>query len=331
MRFLHHALLFGLLFIGVSQSASAQSFDIAYGPQWKVHIERKASLNSGTHPITTFHGTGTAADTTLFFIHGLGSYSKAWEEQVIAFGASYNCLAIDLPGYGRSELRQQKATLGYYVETILAFINASEDRLRLKKIILVGHSMGGQIAVHLAYALQAEGLENLIGLVLIDPAGFETFTEAEAVILRAYMTPERTLLANSSGIEASYALNFSHDTPLRRAMVKDRLALRGQPGFPTYARAIDECVDAMLTEPLTRYTTPLQAPTLVLYGNEDRLIPNKYLHPSLSQQQVFEQMGPPMARKKVLGLAGCGHFLQADCPNAVNNAIAEFIAQLGRP
>lgn len=81
---------------------------------------------------------------TLLFIHGAGQSVATWKFQIELFANHpyFNFIALDLPGHGNSEGQGYKS-VEEYKNTVLEFI----DVLKLKEIVLVGHSMGGGVAM----------------------------------------------------------------------------------------------------------------------------------------------------------------------------------------
>ena len=86
------------------------------------------------------------SEEVLLFIHGLGSYLKAWNRNIPELKDHFRCIAIDLPGYGKSSKIIHSGKLNFYTEILNHFI----QKLNLKNVNLCGHSMGGQIALNFA-------------------------------------------------------------------------------------------------------------------------------------------------------------------------------------
>ena len=99
-------------------------------------------------------------DTTLLFLHGWCIDGTYWENQLNHFSKQYNALTIELAGFGKSTANRQNWTIEEYAEDVNSFI----DSLHLKNVVLIGHSMSGEIM------LQTAMLKNpdIIGLVGID-------------------------------------------------------------------------------------------------------------------------------------------------------------------
>ncbi len=100
----------------------------------------------------TTHGTANLCTNpcpeTIVFVHGVGMLGAVWKHQLNYFSSSYQTLAYDLLGHGKSPMPPQEVSLDDYVEQL----NELVDFLELSSFYLVGHSMGAIISV--AFALK---------------------------------------------------------------------------------------------------------------------------------------------------------------------------------
>jgi len=254
---------------------------------------------------------------TLLFVHGLGSYHKAWNPNVRALSAQYRCIAVDLPGYGDSDHFSGEYSMDFFAEVLAGFIEA----LGLESVTLVGHSMGGQIAMHLA--LSSPG--SLQNLVLIAPAGFELFSEQEKNWFAQVYTPAWVASATPDQIRQNFRINFFRMPEDVGLMIDDRIALIGQPGFEAYCAMIPRCVQAMLNAPVLDRLPALALPTLIIFGAEDMLIPNRFLHPGQRTLQIAETGRDAIPGARLVMIPEAGHFVQWEKAATVNQAILDFL------
>ncbi|MGC1189051.1 MAG: alpha/beta fold hydrolase [Candidatus Binatus sp.] len=93
---------------------------------------------------------------TILFVHGAGSNGHTWHRQIEAFGKQHSPIALDLPGHGRSAGVEGLRTVHDYADFVAAFL----DALKVKSAVVLGHSMGGAIAMDLGlrHAARVEGL-----------------------------------------------------------------------------------------------------------------------------------------------------------------------------
>ncbi|MCT4647635.1 MAG: alpha/beta hydrolase [Carboxylicivirga sp.] len=99
-------------------------------------------------------------DTTLLFIHGWCINATYWKSQLNNFSENYSVYAIDLPGFGNSKAERTNWTIEEYADDVTAFI----EEMKLKKVVVIGHSMAGEIMLHLALSNNPK----IIGIVGID-------------------------------------------------------------------------------------------------------------------------------------------------------------------
>ena len=109
------------------------------------------------------------SDRHILFIHGLGSSADRWSDIPDALSKYYHTIAVDLIGFGGSDKPTDiDYTIEKFADFILEFINKKGLISDNKKITLIGHSLGGYIAVEFAI----RNVELIEKLVLIDSSGF---------------------------------------------------------------------------------------------------------------------------------------------------------------
>ena len=111
-------------------------------------------------------------------------------------------------------------------------------------------------------------------------------------------------------------------------MIQDRLKMREANDFNAYCQAVVGGMNAMLNESIFDQLKNVKQKTLVVYGANDGLIPNKYLNPGLTTQKV----GASRRRLKFLMLTlkfipECGHFISFDKPEEINEILLEFLSK----
>ena len=99
-------------------------------------------------------------DTTLLFLHGWCIDGTYWKNQVECFSKNYSIYAIDLPGFGKSKAERTNWTIEEYANDVTAFI----DTMNLKNVVIIGHSMAGEIMLQTALTNNSK----IIGIVGVD-------------------------------------------------------------------------------------------------------------------------------------------------------------------
>lgn len=253
----------------------------------------------------------------LLLIHGLGSYIPAWSKNIPVLSTRYRCLALDLPGFGKSTKTKFMPGMQFYAGIICEFL----DRLQLPECYLLGHSMGGQVAMHTAL-LYPDRIEKL---VLAAPAGLETFTPAEARQLAGWFEQEKVLNAGPEIIEQNMKANFYRFPEDAKIIVSDRVSYRECSDYNAFCRTISASVSAMLEEPVFDQLPLLQMPILVLFGRQDAYIPSRLLHPGLEIEKMVKEAVERIPAGNYQMIEQCGHFIQWEQADAFNRQLLKFL------
>ena len=300
-----------LLFVGCSagfywDEPALQFSDIDYGFPIKTTLD---------NPKIAYIDQGSG-DQTIILVHGLASNAGFWRYNIPELSKKYRVIAVDLPGYGKSQKGDCPYTLSFYADEIKKLV----EELKLKNVVYVGHSMGGQIGLILSMKYP-----NLLHkLILASPAGFEKFDRGEGDWLRSVMTIKGVKSTNEEGIRRNLSINFYNFCDKWEWMVEERVRMRKAADFDEFAYTVVKCVNAMLDEPTYDKLSEVKTPTLIIYGRYDGLIPNPYLHPGFSSD-VYEKGANGIKNSKLVQLDNAGHMIQIEKADEFNQAVLDFL------
>ena len=279
-------------------------------PAYTIH---HIQLYNGCRVAYTDEGAGSQ---TILFIHGLATYGKSWMRNMEALKKNSRCIAIDLPGNGYSDGGDYPYTMAFFARSIIDFIG----RLKLTNVCLAGHSMGGQIA--LTMLTEAPGCAER--LLLCAPAGFEHFTDSDRMLYQQALQYSSWFSDDENSLRQTLRNSFYRFPQSAAVMVEELVKLmRAQPAVK-YRKMIDHCVQAMLAEPVYASLSSIKQPTLILFGEQDALIPNKLLHPQ-STRQVAEAGARALPNATLRLIPRCGHFLQWEKAEPVNGWVDKWL------
>lgn len=280
--------------------------------KYRVEV-KKISLPDDIELAYTDEGDG---DQVILFVHGLGSYIPAWDKVIPELSKDYRCIAIDLPGYGKSSKAPHSGLMSFYADVINNFV----DAMGIEKFSLAGHSMGGQIGI--TYGLTWP--EKLDKLILVDPAGFERFTSGQREWFEKVMTPTLVRLTTFEGIETNLAFNFYNLPKDAEFMITDRAAMRHASDFNGYCYAVSKSVGGMVNEPVIDKLENLSVPTLIFFGEDDNLIPNRYLNPGRTVD-IARYGDEKIPNSTLVMVPKCGHFMMFEKPNVFIENVRDFV------
>lgn len=256
---------------------------------------------------------------TLVFIHGLGSNLKAWLANIPSLSQHYRCIALDLPGYGKSSTIAHSGKMTYFSRVVQQFLEVME----LKKVTLVGHSMGGMVSLHHSLAYP----ESTNRLILAAPAGFEQFSALEVELVKQTTRPELFLWATPKQVRKNIERNFYQFSQQGEFLVQDRLAMREAEDFRAYCEMIPRCVAGMLDEPVWNRLSEIQQPTLLFFGAEDQLIPNRFLHKK-KPCEIAKKGVERLPHAELHCVKKAGHFVQFEKASIFNAKVHEFMKKI---
>jgi pimeloyl-ACP methyl ester carboxylesterase len=243
------------------------------------------------------------AGAPLVLIHGIGHHWRAWEPVIDLLAGSYDVIAIDLPGFGRSPVAAAPGLPG-----LLAAVEELFGTLSLDGPHVAGNSLGGAVALELAAA------GKVASATAFSPAGFASAGQLRLALTRLAghrlgsfsPTPVlRALYRSPRGRAVAFGQLVAHPGRLspERALA-DTLALRRGKGFGPTARA---------GRTYAFSGGPIEVPVTVAWGTEDRILP-------YSQAAHAAELLPGARH---VALEGCGHVPMSDDPERVARLIRE--------
>ncbi|MDH4134952.1 MAG: alpha/beta hydrolase [Gammaproteobacteria bacterium] len=262
------------------------------------------------HGEVNFMVSGPAEAPTVLLVHGLGDKaSQDWDGLAAALSKNYRVVRFDLPGFGQSS----KGNLAYTPDNYARFLHALVNReVRTRPFFLIGHSMGGAIALRYA----ANYPQNVSALVLVDvPAILHRFVYSKhmAAFGLSRMVPglylgDNDVLGNMLG----NILGKVERKPLPVEMVLQIPALRQKflKGEPTLISGL-----ALALEDFGRDIPRVRAPTLLLWGERDDVAP-------LRSGRVLAANLP---RARLVVFPGVGHVPMDDAPKKFQSWVEEFL------
>lgn len=232
---------------------------------------------------------------TIVFLHGSWEDSSQWLPILERLSAAYHCLAPDLLGFGESERPRVPYSIALTVECLAEHL----DALRLQRVYLVGHSLGGWVAA--SYALKH--LDRVEGVVLLAPEG----VQAEGLGGRWWQARLLKLPLVGWGLRSLHSLRKIFK--LRR--VEQLLQRQRQLlAFPIACKLLFQRRRAAIrAEQLQEQLPWLKVPVLVLQGEQDTAAVKRL-------GQTYAQLAPHATLQQVPSF---------DQPDAVAQAIRAFV------
>jgi len=245
----------------------------------------------------TWQGQGREVAVLL---HGFGACHRVWNGIAAALAGTIRTLAYDLPGHGASQAFPDAGSPRRTAQAIVADLAARE----LPRVHLVGHSMGGAVAVLTALAAP----ERVASLTLLAPGGIGP--EIDARLLRRY-----ALAAHPAELAACLAAMSGPDAGTPAGTIEALMAMRRVPGQIDALAAIAAAItrDGRQGVIPADLLASLAMPVQVLWGTDDPVLP-------------VAQTGALPAHFAVHRQTRAGHMLIEETPRPVTEAIGSSLA-----
>jgi pimeloyl-ACP methyl ester carboxylesterase len=278
---------------------------------WQAHLHDVVLQGRRTHYLDIGEGP------VVVLVHGLASAWAAWFCTIPELAANYRVIAVDLPGFGRSDGFAGAVEIGHYVDAIIQLL----DHLDVGHIRIVGHSLGGIVAHQFA----AGNPKRTAALVLVASGGpprrvpesiFHTLAVGSMLLNPLPRPMIRRAMLGAMAI-----------APLRQALlgrvvhnpaVVSRQLATDMMSAACYSRGTAVAVPAALRALRRRDLRRITCPTLVVGGGRDRLVSQTSLN--------YYAAVIPGARYETLPASG--HIPMFECQAAFNALLRSFLDEV---
>lgn len=238
-------------------------------------------------------------DIALVFLHYFGGSSNTWSQVINELNGEFHCIAIDLQGFGGSQSTGNQLSVSDNAQSVADVIKT----LQLKKYVLIGHSMGGKIALSLA-SLQPFGLEKLV-LIAPSPPTPEPMNMKERTLLLA-------AFHNRSALKA--IINNIIQKPITDAEI-DNLVEDSLRASQTSWRS---WIEDGSREDISLQMSNISVPVSVISGQCDKKLSGSFLHDEFVKYLPFVHFRE---------IREAGHLLPIEAPADVASLIRELVCQ----
>ncbi len=306
--------------LGAMADASApQSAIDAYGPvgrsdwmdfDWQPHLRWVRIEDRWMNIVDIGEGP------VVLMVHGLSGCWQNWLENILFFARDHRVIAVDLPGFGASEMPVRKISISNYADTVDALL----EELGIDTVRLVGNSMGGFVGAELAIRYPAR----IERLVLVAAAGLSVENvrtkrtdglrhraENVAFFNIGWLASRSPTVARRRRLRSALLLLVAaHPDRLPPELTYEQVKGSGKPGF-------DDALDALCSYPIRERLPEIECPTLIVWGDKDRLVPVK-------DSEVFEEL---IEDSRKLVYKDTGHLTMMERPARFNRDVHEFLQQ----
>jgi pimeloyl-ACP methyl ester carboxylesterase len=253
--------------------------------------------------------------TPIVLLHGTSASLHTWDGWVAALAPARRVVRVDLPGFG---LTGPAPDDDYRIERYVEFVTALLDALGIERCVLAGNSFGGWIAWETALATPGR----VAALILVDSAGHPRESESVPIGFRIARIPLLNRLMEVTlprgVVESSLRNTYGDPSRVTPELVERYYELTLREG--NRAALASRFADAR-SSPRIAQLPQIAAPTLILWGGRDRLIPPAY----------GEQFHRDIPGSRLVVFPGLGHVPHEEDPEATVAAVRRFLDELDAP
>ena len=246
----------------------------------------------------------------IVFLHGMTGSTQDWANQFSVLSPKYRCVALDQRGHGKSAApsKEEDYSMQIFTDDVLSLLKM----LDIQKCCLVGHSLGGFIA--LEFALKHQDM--LAALVLADTSSDNSARIREYAQLRQKLDE----LARSQGMEAAFEFSIANNP-----MMIERLQRHPELREVTRRKMLQTSVNGSLygmsaiekREPVTSRLSEIKVPTLICWGEEDA-----------GFTEAVQILKREISDSELVTVKGVGHNPHEEAPDAFNEALLKFLNRI---
>ena len=240
-----------------------------------------------------------SSENTLLLLHGLGASAERWEHVIPLFAKEYRVIVPDLVGFGHSDKPMVDYTMEYFSEFTSKFV----ESIGIKKLNIIGSSLGGQIAVE--YAVNHN--DKIRKLVLVSPSGvMKHVTPALNSYISAALYPN-----NDAALTAFQTMSYVDDIDEKTVSeFVERMQLpNAKMAFMSTLLGLSNA--KAITEKLNMITVP----TMIVWGENDPVIPIEYAQSFVSGINDC----------RFYKIVDCGHTPYVEKPEKFFQTVMDFL------
>jgi pimeloyl-ACP methyl ester carboxylesterase len=245
---------------------------------------------------------GKSKTTPILYLHDIGGYMRSWDKSYNGLRHFHRSIRVDLPGYGKSSKDNIEGNMIEYADLMKAFLS----KLKINKVVVMGHGMGGQIAMTMALKYP-----NLVEkLVLINPTGFENYDNLQKRAIKESLSMSEMKRLTEGLIRRNFEMQCYRKISEAKYIVQDRLKIQTASDFDKYAKIIIENTKSMIDQNLYEQLANIRKPTICFFSKMNNYVPQRLPNSLLTPELVAKDGSKKLQKCELEMFTDAGHYAQ---------------------
>lgn len=240
------------------------------------------------------------SDDLIVLVHGLGASAERWEFVIPEFSKNYRVIVPDLIGFGHSD----KPLVDYTTDFFTDFLGNFFKKLDINKTNIIGSSLGGQITAEFT----SKNQEIIKNLVLVSPSGI---MKHSTPALDAYVMA--ALYPNMEGAKNAFEMMAGPTREIHENIIEDFVKRMKLPNAKM--AFMSTLLGLKNADIITKSLQKITVPSLIIWGEDDPVIPVKYADDFVSSIQDC----------RFYMMDNCGHTPYVDDPQRFSKLVLDFL------
>jgi pimeloyl-ACP methyl ester carboxylesterase len=260
---------------------------------------------------TKLHYLSAGSGEPILCLHGWPTSAYLWRNIMPALAQTHQVIALDLPGFGRSDKPLDVSySFTYYYKIIEAFTK----KMGIKKTGLVVHDLGGPLG--LLWAVRHP--EKVSSLTLLNTLVYPEISWAAKLFVVATILPGiKSWMSSPTGIARAMRFGVHNKSNLTDEILAEYQApFEGANERKALLKTPQKLSMKGFRE-IEKKLPQLKIPVCLIYGANDRILPDV--------AETMQRVKRDLPQAQLTELPNCGHFLQEDEPEKIGKLLAEFL------
>ena len=248
---------------------------------------------------------------TILFLHGWPTSSYLWRNIIPELSDHFQVIAIDLPGFGKSDKRSGDSySFRYYSRILTGFLS----NLGINKLTLGVHDLGGPLGLYWLINNQ----DRVNRLILLNTLVYPKFSFMVKLFYLSTVLPGiRHWLSSSRGIKWSMKFGVNQKEKLTDEIIENyQIPFQDKESRKSLLKSIHR-LSIKGYEEIEANLSSFSNPVQILFGEKDKILPKV--------NETMQKVKKDLPQANVISYPECGHFIQEEIPEELGKRIKEFM------